>query len=168
MNNDYDKIKLNLFFKREKEYNFQSKKRQIEVLKKFFDARLLKLKEIVDSGKTEITVFSKDLIEVTKELSAAGIIYQISQIIEVEKIEDTQNEESKEDSQEINFIVSRDILKKKRNEVVECIVISKEEYNELLKCKEITKDLIGSLRTLSKNLSTLTKDFSITLHNYIS
>jgi hypothetical protein len=85
----------------------------------------------------------------------------ISQIIKIEKIKDTQNEESKEDSQEINFVVSRDILKKKKDEIVECIIISKEEYNELLKCKEIARDLMGSLRSL-------TEDFSIALHNYIS
>lgn len=70
--------------------------------------------------------------------------------------------------QEINFIVSRDILKKKKNEIVECVVMSREEYNELLKCKEIARDLIGSLRPITKNLSSLTKDFSIALHNYIS
>lgn len=85
----------------------------------------------------------------------------ISQIIKIEKIKDTQNEESKEDSQEINFVVSRDILKKKKDEIVECIIISKEEYNELLKCKEIARDLMGSLRSLTEN-------FSIALHNYTS
>lgn len=163
MNNEYSKFKLIVFFEKE-EADLIVK--QIQTLKKILDKPLSEIKEIVESGRAELTFFYKDYKDLTRELDEAEIFYQVFKTEEEKEeeekeTENIQNKEVKEHSQEINFIVSRDILKKKKNEIVECIIIPKEEYNELLKCKEITRDLIGSLRSL-------TADFSIALHNYIS
>lgn len=147
-----DELKLILFFTKELETNVANK--QIETLRILTNMSHKEARDIIKSGYMDMIISKEKLAYITKLLDKAEITYSIDSI---ESCEDEQKDEQKK----VNFIVSKDILKKKKNEIVECIIISKEEYNELLKCKEIARDLMGSLRSL-------TKDFSIALHNYIS
>ena len=147
-----DELKLILFFTKELETNVANK--QIEALRILTNMSHKEARDIIKSGYMDMIILKEKLAYITKLLDEAEITYSIDS---TESCEDEQKDEQKK----VNFVVSRDILKKKKNEIVECIIISKEEYNELLKCKEIARDLIGSLRSL-------TKDFSIALHNYIS
>lgn len=147
-----DELKLILFFTKELETNVANK--QIEALRILTNMSYKEARDIIKSGYMDMIISKEKLANITKLLDEAEITYSIDS---TESCEDEQKDEQKK----VNFVVSRDILKKKKNEIVECIIISKEEYNELLKCKEIARDLMGSLRSL-------TKDFSIALHNYIS
>jgi hypothetical protein len=147
-----DELKLILFFTKELETNVTNK--QIEALRILTNMSHKEARDVIKSGYMEMIISKEKLAYITKLLDKAEITYSIDS---TESCEDEQKDEQKK----VNFIVSKDILKKKKNEIVECIIISKEEYNELLKCKEIARDLMGSLRSL-------TKDFSIVLHNYIS
>lgn len=147
-----DELKLILFFTKELETNVANK--QIEALRILTNMSYKEARDIIKSGYMDMIISKEKLANITKLLDEAEITYSINS---TESCEDEQKDEQKK----VNFVVSRDILKKKKNEIVECIIISKEEYNELLKCKEIARDLMGSLRSL-------TKDFSIALHNYIS
>ena len=164
--NNNCEIELLLFFLRESaDRQPYSRLEQIKLLKEISNKslELKEAKKIVDSGRTVITISGQKFKEIIEKLELVGIHYSIVRITER-----SESKLEKDFTQEINFIVSRDILKKKKNEIVECIVISREEYNELLKCKEMAQDLISSLRPITKNLSALTKDFSIALHNHIS
>lgn len=143
-----DELKLILFFTKELETNVTNK--QIEALRILTNMSHKEARDIIKSGYMDMIISKEKLAYITKLLDEAEITYSINS---TESCEDEQKK--------VNFVVSRDVLKKKKNEIVECIIISKEEYNELLKCKEIARDLMGSLRSL-------TKDFSIALHNYIS
>lgn len=147
-----DELKLILFFTKELETNVANK--QIETLKFLTNMSHKEARDIIKSGYTDIIISKEKLANITKLLDKAEITYSVDS---TESCKDEQKDEQKK----VNFVVSRDILKRKKDEIVECIIISKEEYNELLKCKEIARDLMGSLRSL-------TKDFSIALHNYIS
>lgn len=143
-----DELKLILFFTKELETNVTNK--QIEALRILTNMSQKEACDIIKSGYMDMIISKEKLAYITKLLDKAEITYSID-----------STESCKDEQKKVNFIVSKDILKKKKNEIVECIIISKEEYNELLKCKEIARDLMGSLRSL-------TKDFSIALHNYIS
>ena len=59
-----------------------------------------------------ITISEQDFKEVKEDLEAVGIFYTVSCITE---------------EPEINFIVSKGILNKKKDKTVECYLLSKEE-----------------------------------------
>lgn len=147
-----DELKLILFLLKELETNVANK--QVAALRILTNMSHKEARDIIKSSYMNMIISKEKLAYITKLLDEAEITYSIDS---TESCEDEQKDEQKK----VNFVVSRDILKKKKDEIVECIIISKEEYNELLKCKEIARDLMGSLRSL-------TKDFSIALHNYIS
>lgn len=147
-----DELKLILFFTKELEKNVANK--QIEALRFLMNVSHKEARDIIKSGYIDMIISKEKLANITKLLDKAEITYSVDS---TESCKDEQKDEQKK----VNFVVSRDILKKKKDEIVECIIISKEEYNELLKCKEIARDLMGSLCSLTEN-------FSIALHNYIS
>lgn len=130
-NNNCKEIELSLFFLKE-DANKQpySQLHQVKLLK-----------ELLDSGRATITISEQDFKKVKEDLEAVGIFYMVSCITEGLELE-------KDPTQEINFIVSKGILNKKKDKTVECYLLSKEEYNKLFAVKATLIDIIGTLKSL--------------------
>lgn len=133
-NNNCKEIELSLFFLKE-DANKQpySQLHQVKLLKELSNKSLKEAKELVDSGRATITISEQDFKEVKEDLEAVGIFYTVSCITE---------------EPEINFIVSKEILNKKKDKTVECYLLSKEEYNKLFAVKATLVDIIGTLQSL--------------------
>jgi len=140
--NDNREIELSLFFL-EKDANKQpySPIQQAKLVKDLTNKSLRESKDIVDSGRATITISEQDFKKITEDLKAVGIFYRVSCITEGPEIE-------KDPTQEINFIVSKGILNKKKDKTVECYLLSKEEYNKLFAVKATLIDIIGTLKSL--------------------
>lgn len=149
-NNKHAEIELSLFFLREdKNKEPYSRSRQIILLKELSNKPLKEVKDLVDSGRAVITISGQDFEEITRKLEAVGIRYMISWITEKLEEATTLKETPIENSaQEINFIVSKGILNKKKDKTVECYLLSKEEYNKLFAVKATLIDIIGTLKSL--------------------
>ena len=134
INNNCKEIELSLFFLKENA-NKQpySQLQQVKLLKELSNKSLKEAKELVDSGRATITISEQDFKEVKEDLEAVGIFYMVSCITE---------------EPEINFIVSKGILNKKKDKTVECYLLSKEEYNKLFAVKATLVDIIGTLQSL--------------------
>lgn len=141
-NNNCKEIELSLFFLKE-DANKQpySQLHQVKLLKELSNKSLKEAKELVDSGRATITISEQDFKKVKEDLEAVGIFYMVSCITERLELE-------KDPTQEINFIVSKGILNKKKDKTVECYLLSKEEYNKLFAVKATLIDIIGTLKSL--------------------
>lgn len=143
-NNKNKEMELSLFFLKEDDNKKPySKFQQLKLLTELSDKTLKEAKDLVDSGRAVITISGQDFEEITGKLKAVGIYYTISRI--TEKSEEAPIENP---AQEINFIVSKGILNKKKDKTVECYLLSKEEYNKLFAVKAILIDIIGTLKSL--------------------
>ena len=143
-NNKNKEIELSLFFSKEDDNKKPySQLQQVKLLKDLSNKSLREAKELVESRRAVITISGQDFEKITEKLEALGIYYLISRIIEKPEEAPIENP-----AQEINFIVSKGILNKKKDKTVECYLLSKEEYNKLFAVKATLIDIIGTLKSL--------------------